>query len=119
MRRGFFRLWVVISVLWAAVWIGFGVNEGLVVTPAHEVALDDASYNAALGLPSDAKHIDVVLATLDAGSRGVLPKGQLVPAAFNPTGTLGVLGFAVSAPALLLAIGWAFAGFSGAVRRSL
>jgi hypothetical protein len=117
MRRGFFRLWVVASVLWALPWIGLGVSDGMFVTPAHEVALDDASFNAALGLPPHAKHIDVMLATFNAANHGTLPKGQQVPAAFNPDGTLAVLAFVASVPALLLAIGWAFSGFSGAVRR--
>jgi hypothetical protein len=115
MRRGFFRLWVMCSALWAAAWLVIGASNGLLVTPAHEVAapLDRAS----LGLPADASDFNLNIATLDAGSRGALPEGQTVPAAFNPSGTLAVLGFAASAPALLLAIGWAFAGFSGVVRR--
>jgi hypothetical protein len=67
---------------------------------------------ASLGLPADASDFNLKMAILDAGSRDALPEGQIVPAAFNPSGTLAVLGFAASAPALLLAIGWAFVGFA-------
>ena len=116
MRRGFFRLWVVISVLWVAAWIGVGVTLGLMVTPAHEIAapVDRAS----LGLPPDASDMDMAIAMLRAATRHERPRAQLVPAAFDPVGALKIAGIAASAPLLLLAIGWAFAGFSGAMRRN-
>jgi hypothetical protein len=101
--------------LWAAVWLVFGVNDGLVVTPTHEIPapVDRASY----GLPPYASEFDFKMAILDAGDRGTLPKGTQVPSAFNPFGTVVGLCFAASAPAVLFVIGWACAGFSGAVRR--
>ena len=116
MRRGFFRLWVVFSLLWGAFWVALGAGNGLVITPAHEIAAP--ADRAAFGLPASASELDLKLAILDAGSHDALPKGKQVPAAFDLSGTALVLGLAVSAPALLFAMGWAFAGFSRPVGRA-
>ena len=66
MRRGFFRLWAVVSAVWVLLSLGMGLASG---------TWTEASW-------------------------------------FGPA--LVVIG----PPALLLAIGWAFAGFSGVVQRS-
>ena len=116
MRRGFLGLWIMCSALWAVAWLVIGASNGLLITPAHEIAAP--VDRARLGLRADASEIQVTTAILDAGSRGTLPLGQHVPAAFDPGGTLAMLGFAASAPALLLAIGWAFTGFAAPVRRT-
>ena len=113
MRRGFFRLWVAFSVLWVGVWLVIGFNDRLIVSPTDEAApVTDQASNA----PSpDAEARQVKREFLHPPPRTHL---QSVRGKFNPAGTLAVIGLASSAPALLLAIGWAFAGFSGAVRRN-
>ena len=87
MRRGFLPLWIMCSALWALAWLVIGASNGLLIAPAHEIA---APVDAArLGLPADASELPVT------------PQlGQQVPAAFNPGGTLAMLGLAASAPAL-------------------
>ena len=110
MWRGFLWLWIVASVLWAGMWIVFGVNNGLIVTPAREV--EAPVDRASLGLPSNASEIDLKMAIADAARRGALPKDQHVPASFNPFGAVLVLAFAASVPALTLVLGCVVAGFA-------
>lgn len=112
MRRGFFRLWVVASVLWALPWIWLGASGGGFIEPARQANVFDQFDEAAPGVPTKSA-LEVKMAILEQARRGELASSPIIiPAHVNWSGTALLLGIIASVPALLLAIGWAIAGFS-------
>ena len=97
-----------------------GVTSGLIVAPARQANVFDQFDEAAPGVPAQ-QAVETKIAILQQMSRDELgsPSPLVIPARVNWSGILELSGFVVSLPALLLAIGRAFAGFSGAVRRGL
>lgn len=107
-RRGLFRLWVILTVLWIA---GVAFVSGPAVH--HEFRWAAASQATLQGM-SDEELMVALARAQEAERRGERP-GEPAPTP-NPWGSLGRTGAVALLPPLALlalgaALGWAFSGF--------